>query len=156
MTRKYKQRNSAWADKVRDKIKTAHLVDRLTRYAIGQPGPQGETIKLESGQIKAIEILLSKTLPALTSADITQHHEELRTAEEIRIELIRDYGEPLAMLLLKEITPVQYADMVKPKVEGKTGNADNVESKHGKVDKDVIPAHTQPQNTGPTKPEYLQ
>ena len=151
MARQYKQRNKAWADKVRDKIKTAHLVDRLTRYATGDKGPQGETIKLESGQIKAIEILLSKTLPALTSADITQHQEEPRTYDDIKAQLIQEHGEPLALLLLKEIDQATYIKLVAktqntPAVDRTVHTTDSAEDG---AEMNVTSSHTQPPESGP-------
>lgn len=103
-------------DQTREKIKTTQLVNRLQAFVLGPENPTDVTVMLSQSQIKAIEILLSKTLPALTSADITQYHDEPRTAEEIRAEMIRVYGEPITKLLLNEITPEQYALLqTKPK-----------------------------------------
>ncbi len=47
----------------RAKIKTTLLVNRLTDHALGN-------IKLEATQVRAIEILLNKTLANLTAAEI--------------------------------------------------------------------------------------
>lgn len=49
-------------DETRLKIRTSQLVNRLTEHALGQ-------IALEATQVKAIEILLRKTLPDLQSID---------------------------------------------------------------------------------------
>lgn len=60
-------------DETRAKIQASQLINRLTDHALGE-------ISLESTQIKAIEILLRKTLPDLSavehSGDMTLHHED--------------------------------------------------------------------------------
>lgn len=60
--------NAAHQADVRLKIKTSQLINRLQGFALG------EIDELDSGRIKAIEILLRKSLPdlqqtALTDAD---------------------------------------------------------------------------------------
>lgn len=54
-------------DATRQKIQTSQLVNRLNSYALGELGPQGETIELTAGQLKAMEILLRKSLPDLAA-----------------------------------------------------------------------------------------
>ena len=101
-------------DKTREKIRTTQLKNRLEAYALGENDPVSkEPVKMESGQVKAALGLMAKTLPDLTSADIhDSRQDESRTYEDIRIELIREHGEPLALLLLKEITQGQYLAMM--------------------------------------------
>lgn len=100
-------------EKTREKIKTTQLINRLEAYANGSLDPQTKKpVYLEAGQVRAIEILLNKTLPNLTQADITHNEPEKRTYEEIRTELVREHGEPLALLLLKEITQADYLKMM--------------------------------------------
>lgn len=53
-----------WDDRVRDKIQTSMLINRLVSHAVGQ-------VSLEPTQVKAIEILLRKTLPDLSAIDAT-------------------------------------------------------------------------------------
>ena len=51
-------------DDVRAKIQTSQLVNRLTDHALG-------TIELSPTQVRAIEILIKKTLPDLQSVDLS-------------------------------------------------------------------------------------
>lgn len=103
MARKYKERNAkAWADKVRDKIQADKLVDRLMRFALGQLGPQGETIKLEPSQVKAAQILLAKIMPDLTAADITNHEPEQSLEQKFRA-LVNQVGEKQARAIYPDI-----------------------------------------------------
>lgn len=53
--------NKAHQDDVRLKIQTSQLINRLQDYALGKKG-----LDLEPARIKAIEILLRKTLPDMT------------------------------------------------------------------------------------------
>jgi hypothetical protein len=56
----------------REKIRTSQLLNRLHAYALSEADPQtGEPVKLESGQVKAIEVLLRKALPDLQSVEGT-------------------------------------------------------------------------------------
>jgi hypothetical protein len=50
-------------DEVRQKIQTSQLLNRLHNHAIGE-------LELTQTQIKAIEILLKKSIPDLSSVDI--------------------------------------------------------------------------------------
>jgi hypothetical protein len=49
-------------DRDRERIQTSQLVNRLQSFANGE-------IELDANRIRAIEILLSKTLPALASVE---------------------------------------------------------------------------------------
>ena len=65
----------------REKIRTSQLLNRLHAYAFSEADPQtNEVVKLESGQVKAIEILLRKSMPDLQSVEGTMNlnhrHEE--------------------------------------------------------------------------------
>ncbi len=51
-------------DDVRAKIQASQLVNRLTDHALG-------AIELSSSQVRAIEILLKKTIPDLQSVEVT-------------------------------------------------------------------------------------
>lgn len=51
-------------DKARQAIRTAHLVRRLDLFQEGK-------LELSAVQVKAIEVLLSKSLPSLQSVDST-------------------------------------------------------------------------------------
>lgn len=73
-----------WDEGVRAKIKTSMLVNRLEKFALSD----GEENVLDSNKIKAIEILLAKTLPnvslveANTSTEITTVAPTPETPEE--------------------------------------------------------------------------
>lgn len=51
-------------DKSREKIQVSQLVNRLTKHALGE-------VEMSSTQVRAIEILLKKTLPDLQSTELT-------------------------------------------------------------------------------------
>ena len=50
-------------DDVRSKIQTSQLLNRLTEHALG-------IIELSQSQVRAIEILIKKTLPDLSSIEL--------------------------------------------------------------------------------------
>lgn len=52
------------ANKTREKIQTSMLINRLTDHAL-------KDLELSATQIKAIEILLKKTLPDLKQVEVT-------------------------------------------------------------------------------------
>lgn len=63
--------NKAHQDDVRLKIKTSQLVNRLQDFALGGvDGKTGELIEIDAPRLKAIEILLRKSLPDLSAVDI--------------------------------------------------------------------------------------
>lgn len=64
-------------DKTRDKIRTSQLLNRLHAYALSEDDPQtGKSVELSSAQVKAIEVLLRKSLPDLQSisGEMDLHH----------------------------------------------------------------------------------
>lgn len=68
-------------EQTRSAIQTSQLVNRLQAYALG------EIAEIEAGRLKAIEILLRKSLPDLSSITIGGDEENpLRTIT--RIELV--------------------------------------------------------------------
>lgn len=52
------------SDEVRAKIQASQLINRLTDHAFG-------LVELENSQIKAIEILLKKSVPDLSAVELT-------------------------------------------------------------------------------------
>jgi len=58
-------------EKTRAKIQTTQLVKRLENYALNNLDEQGKEVELEPQRIRAIEILLNKTLPNLQSTEIS-------------------------------------------------------------------------------------
>ena len=51
-------------DDVRSKIQASQLVNRLTNHALGE-------VELSATQVRAIEILLKKTIPDLSAVELT-------------------------------------------------------------------------------------
>lgn len=83
--------NKAHQDDVRAKIQTTQLINRLQSYALGQPAPNAEDgddtpLEIDSGRLKAIEILLRKSLPDLSSVTVKGDEESpIRHVIERRI-----------------------------------------------------------------------
>ena len=80
--------DSKWSQEARDKIKTVLLVKRLNAHALSELDEQtGKPVTLEPSRIKAIEILLKKTMPDLQSIEGTldltlrKHEDALNTLE---------------------------------------------------------------------------
>jgi hypothetical protein len=70
---------------VRAKIQTSQLINRLTDHALG-------TIELTATQVRAIEVLIKKTLPDLQSIELTGDDEN--PVEVVtRIELVDGDGQ---------------------------------------------------------------
>lgn len=69
-------------ENTRAKIQTSQLVNRLTDHAFGK-------VDLQPSQVKAIEVLLRKTLPDLSQIDgnlnhtITQHDDAIKEIETV-------------------------------------------------------------------------
>lgn len=56
----------------RQRIQTSQLVNRLNGYALGEADPaSGKPIEISQGQLKAMEILLRKSLPDLAAVQIS-------------------------------------------------------------------------------------
>lgn len=64
-------------DQIRVAIKTRQLVNRLQGYALGEnefhvaEGEDPQPIEIDSGRLRAIEILIKKTLPDLSAVQLT-------------------------------------------------------------------------------------
>lgn len=57
-------------DQTREAIKTTQLVKRLQFYALGEKDEAGNVVDLDAGKLKAIEVLLRKSLPDLSSVEL--------------------------------------------------------------------------------------
>lgn len=66
-------------DEVRTKIQTSQLINRLTNHALGD----GED--LSATQLRAIEILLKKSLPDLSQVDMNVEAEVGLTVQILRL-----------------------------------------------------------------------
>lgn len=79
--RKYKgTKENGWPESVRDRIRTSMLVNRLTNHALGK-------VKMEPSQVRAIEILLRKTLPDLQATQLSGGVDLVMTHEQRLAEL---------------------------------------------------------------------
>lgn len=68
--------NRAHQKDIRDKIKTTQLVNRLQAFALGEKAPnaadgEDEALEIDQARLKAIEILLRKSLPDLAAVTIS-------------------------------------------------------------------------------------
>lgn len=75
-------------DQVRAAIQTTQLVKRLQNYALGLPeanatDPDAPPVDLDGGRLKAIEILLKKSLPDLSSVAISNADDKPFKTEEV-------------------------------------------------------------------------
>lgn len=52
------------SDEIRAKIQTSQLINRLTDHALGK-------VELSTSQVRAIEVLIKKTVPDLSSVALT-------------------------------------------------------------------------------------
>ena len=144
------ERKRKWqTDKTREKIRASMLVNRLQACAEGKAD-------MSATQIKAAGILINKVMPDLTSADIHDTRQtESQTYEELRAQIVREHGEPLAMLLLKEITQSDYLRMVNLVKQTDKPDSDKVR----KAQEDVAPSHSLASDTpipAQDKPNLLQ
>jgi hypothetical protein len=57
-------------EQTRAAIKTTQLVKRLQHYALGEKDEQGNIVDLDAGKLRAIEVLLRKTLSDLSSVTL--------------------------------------------------------------------------------------
>lgn len=93
-TRKGSLTSGGWPAVVRDRIKSSMLINRLQDHAVGK-------VDLQPTQIKAIEILLRKTLPDLSQvsgviANVNVNASDLSDAELAAIATGRSAGTALA------------------------------------------------------------
>lgn len=54
-------------ERARSAIQTTQLIKRLQAFALNQPGDQGEVVEIDPTRLKAIEVLLRKSLPDLSA-----------------------------------------------------------------------------------------
>ena len=64
--------NPSHDQRVRDKIQTSQIINRLEAFTFGKQDPKTKkTVEMSSGQVTAALGLLKKTLPDLSSVDIS-------------------------------------------------------------------------------------
>ena len=86
-------------DKIREAIQTTQLVKRLQFFALGQKDPaevarvgedKAQPVELDAGRLKAIDMLIRKTLPDLSAVTISG-----------------DADQPLVHKVIREIVNIQ-------------------------------------------------
>lgn len=63
--------NPSHDQRTRDKIKTSQLINRLQKFVFDEPGENGEKVEIDSVKLRAIEVLLKKTLPDLSNVQVS-------------------------------------------------------------------------------------
>jgi hypothetical protein len=58
-------------EKTRAAIKTTQLVKRLQHFALAEKDEQGADVEIDPSRLKAIEVLLRKSLPDLSAVTLT-------------------------------------------------------------------------------------
>lgn len=58
-------------EQTRAAIQTTQLVKRLQHFALAEKDEAGNAVELDAGRLKAIEVLLRKSLPDLSSVTLT-------------------------------------------------------------------------------------
>jgi hypothetical protein len=58
-------------EQTRAAIQTTQLVKRLQCFALAEKDDAGNEVELDAGRLKAIEVLLRKSLPDLSSVSLT-------------------------------------------------------------------------------------
>jgi hypothetical protein len=57
-------------ERTREAIKTTQLVKRLQHFALGEKDEQGAAVELDANKLRAIEVLLRKSLPDLSTVTL--------------------------------------------------------------------------------------
>lgn len=65
-----KKPNKEQQERTRAAIQTTQLVKRLQFYALGQNDENDQPVNLDSNRLKAIEVLLRKSLPDLSTVQL--------------------------------------------------------------------------------------
>ena len=62
-------------DQSRAAIQTSQLINRLQNYALGKTEANDKAIEIDAGRLRAIEILLRKTLPDVSAVTLSGDEE---------------------------------------------------------------------------------
>ena len=71
-------------DQVREAIRTTQLVKRLQFFALAEKDEAGNVVEIDPNRLRAIEVLLKKSLPDLSSVELTGDPDNPVTIAEIR------------------------------------------------------------------------
>lgn len=67
--------NRRQQDQSRAAIQTTQLVKRLQHFALNEKDAQGAEVDIDANRLRAIEVLLRKALPDLSSVELTGDEE---------------------------------------------------------------------------------
>lgn len=81
--------NAAQAQ-TRQSIQTTQLIKRLQAYALGLPYAKSNVAEVDSGRLRAIEILLKKVLPDLSVIDSTVEHSVASDLKQLMREIAQN------------------------------------------------------------------
>lgn len=87
--------NRQQAAEARARIQSTKLIDQLHKCAMGD-------VELTSQQVKAIEIQLNKTMPALTAAELQATVENKNTATQQTLEDIAKFNDNVKLLKIAD------------------------------------------------------
>ena len=93
-------------DKIRDSIKTKEVTKKLQDHALSEHENGKPKVKMTTSQIKAAEILLSRTMPTLTMADINYPEDEM-SLEDMKVLLTEALGDQAPLVLKALGIPVE-------------------------------------------------
>jgi hypothetical protein len=76
-------------DQVREAIRTTQLVKRLQFFALAEKDEAGNVVEIDPNRLRAIEVLLKKSLPDLSSVELTGDPDNPVHVAEIRRTIVR-------------------------------------------------------------------
>ena len=94
-------------EKIRDSIKVGQIVTRFEKHVLAQTEEEREATKLSASQLKAGEILLQRTLPTLSSAEIVETTPEPKMDEAFN-QLVAMVGEEMANKLISGKAKIEH------------------------------------------------
>lgn len=106
-------------ERARAKIQLPALIDRIQRFALSQPGRQGEKIDLNSRQLKAALALIDKCLPNLHSTEYVNNTPK-RNPEQIEsqiAQIVQNLDDRSLAQLKGLLVPQKAIDVIPEQVE---------------------------------------
>ncbi len=76
-------------ERTREAIRTTQLVKRLQIFALGEKDEQGLDVELDANKLRAIEVLLRKSLPDLSSVTLEGGEPPLELVHTVTRRIVR-------------------------------------------------------------------
>lgn len=76
-------------ERSRSAIKTTQLIKRLQSFAFSETDEAGQPVEIDSGRMKAIEILLRKSLPDLSAVTLSGDNDNPITVTAIERKVVK-------------------------------------------------------------------